>query len=657
MIGIDASLPAIEYAQANFCPQRPTLEFRQGAVGKLAVFSDESVDMLVSFEAMADLKEVRRLLKPGSRLICSISSTEFDLSKLTALVGEHLLVEQVFAQINGQRIVEVTASALPLHPDVERWLLVAMKDPVAGDKKNYVETAFPTGLKQELNITSFARDYRNPWLVRSMVTMGQRCRSAVLLRDIARRVLESAPFSSADAGAALCVSGYLQLESPTPDPQERERLVDQLRRYADSDEKTAHAARWRISNQYLLAKLLLSGGHVDQAGKEFWKCAQMDCLAFSPLLATKTVDAAFWAGWLGLLQQRPDEARNAWQHGLREAQRVLSGSWQEIVGNPDSPLLFGLREATLVLDAATCCSNGLYTLDHSPQRPGYSATFTLYSLSNKLKHQQGIIARETSWIKSLSESKAWLEQQNAELHSWTRELDLARNWLEEQRSTWQHTAEERGKFTQQEREWSQKLEQAKVWLDQQAANWRQIAERRDQVIQEQRAWMKSLDDGKNWLEQERNRWHQLAEERSHTIQQQHQKLESWEQNQAQFEKQRGDWQRLASDKDKAIQEHLAALQSLEQKLDASRTLVQEVELAQRKLSETVQKLQSDSAALHQQMEQQRTDLQSRIERRDSHIRDLEKKFFYRALVRLKLLPPPFRSDRESDSSGKEPDER
>ncbi len=369
VIGFDPGLSAVEYAQANFCPQRPTLEFRHGDAGQLSDFADESADLAVCLGTIENLKEIRRLLKPGGRLICSASKAQFDLPKLTAFVGKHLLVEQIFAQI-GQRLVEVTASA-PL-PDSggEQWLLIAMKDPVAGHKANYVETAFPSGLKQELNITAFARDYRNPWLVRSMVTIGQRCRSAVLLRDIARRVLESAPFSSADAGAALCVSGYLQLESQTPDAQERERLVDQLRRYADSNGKTAHAARWRISNRYLLAKLLLSAGHIAQAREEFWKCAQMDCLVFSPLLATKTVDAAFWAGWLSSLQEQPDEARIAWQQGLNEARRVLSGSWEEIVGNPDRPVLFGLREATLVMDAATHCANGLYALENLPQRPG-----------------------------------------------------------------------------------------------------------------------------------------------------------------------------------------------------------------------------------------------------------------------------------------------
>jgi ubiquinone/menaquinone biosynthesis C-methylase UbiE len=712
VIGLDVSLPAIDYAQANFSPHRPTLEFRQSDVNKLPAFSDESLDVVVSFETIGSLKEIHRVLKPGSRLICSVSNAQLDLSKLKALVGEHFLVEQAFAQTSangGKPLAEVTDGATPLHTETEYWLVVAMKDPVTGNKKNYVETAFPTGLKQELNITAFARDYRNPWLVRSMVTIGQRCRSETLLRDIARRVLESAPFSSADTGAALCVSGYLQLDSSTPDPQEQERLVDQLRRYVDSTGKTAHAARWRISNQYLLAKLLLNSGQIDRAREEFWKCAQMDCLVFSPLLATKTIDAAFWAGWLSLLQQAPNEARNAWQYGLREAQRVLSGDWEEIVGDPNRPVLFGLREATLVLDAATRCANGLSTLENLSRRPGYSATQVLYSLSNELRRHRGIIAEEISWIKSLSESNAWLERQKTELLSWTQELDRARNWLEEQRSTWQHTAEERGKLTRQQSEWSQKLEHAKVWLDQQAANWRQAAEKSGQVIEEQRTWMKSLEDGKNWLEQERNRWHQLAEERSQTIQEQHKKLESLELNHDQLEKQRGDWEKLASDRDKAIREHLLALRSLEHQLDASqslvadkekaieqhrasirsleqqldnsqatvaerdkalqqdratirsleqqlganRTLIQELEVARRKLTEALQELQNDLMALQQQMEQQRIDLQSKIERRATHIHDLEKRFFFRALVRLKLLPPPFNNELESESPEKE----
>ena len=109
---------------------------------------------------------------------------------------------------------------------------------------------------------------------------------------------------------------------------------------------------------------------------------------------------------------------------------------------------------------------------------------------------------------------------------------------------------------------------------------------------------------------------------------------------------------VIADRDKSLQQHLATIQSLEQRLDASRTLVQEMEVAQQKLSEAVKSLQGDIAVLYEQKEQQRADLQSRIDRRETHIRDLEKKFFYRALVRLKLLPPPFISEHEADSAEK-----
>ncbi len=179
-------------------------------------------------------------------------------------------------------------------------------------------------------------------------------------------------------------------------------------------------------------------------------------------------------------------------------------------------------------------------------------------------------------------------------------------------------------------------------MDQQAANWRQAAEKSGQVIEEQRAWTNSLEQGKNWLEGERNRWHQLAEEHARTIQQQLQKLGTLEQNRDQLEKQRGDWQRLASDKDNTIQEHRSMIQSLEQQLGDART--------------SVQKLRSDFVALQQRMERQQADLQSQIGRRDVHLRDLEARFSYRALARLKLFPPPFPGGGESDSEEKRPGE-
>jgi SAM-dependent methyltransferase len=638
VVGLDVDGFAVKYAQANFGPLRPTLEFGKGDVCDLSAFGDASVDMIVAFETIEHLetperflKEARRILKPGGRFICSVPNRwvddagqdpnphhrqVFDLTRLKALVGAHLLVEQVFAQTAGggmmltdrpRRLVEVPAGAQSSDQEAEWWLLVGMKDPVGATKENYVETAFGTGLKEEPNITAFARDYHNPWLVRSMVTIGQRCRSSSVLRDLTRRVLATAPRGSADVGAALCVSAYLELESGPRSPREREQLIGQLRNYIDTAEHTPHAARWKISNQYVLAKLLLVAGKTEPAREEFWKCAQMDCLVFSPLLATKTVDAAFWAGWLDAVNGRWPAARAAWKHGVNDARRVLGGSWTEVEGNPERPVLFGLREATAVLDAATRCANGLSTLDQLPLRPGHSAAQILYSLTSELRRREAVIAAEKLWATSLREGNAWLERQNVELRSWIQELDRARTWLEEQRSSWIHTAEEREKLSQEQRNWSQTLERAKNWLDQQVASWRSIAEKRDKIIEEQRAWMTSLEHGKSWLEQDRDRWRKLAEERSVALQENRQDLDELQGNLNQRERQLADLRAAVKEQEATTAEQRRSIEQLEHVVA--------------------------------DLQRQRVVLQEKIERRDARVRDVEKRFLYRALAWLKLLPP------------------
>ena len=142
VIGMDNSASAVNYAAANFCPRRDSLEFRLGDADDLSAFADMSVDVVVSFETVEHLptpdrllREMSRILKPGGRFICSVPNQwadesgqdpnphhyqVFDLSKLKALVGQHLLIEQVFAQVAGggmklthhpRRLVEVSSDA------------------------------------------------------------------------------------------------------------------------------------------------------------------------------------------------------------------------------------------------------------------------------------------------------------------------------------------------------------------------------------------------------------------------------------------------------------------------------------------------------------------------------------------------------------------
>src|SRR5439155_366338 len=56
--GIDLSPFAIDYAQANFVPRLPNLQFQRSDVCDLRAFADSSVGLVVSFET------VEHLLKP-----------------------------------------------------------------------------------------------------------------------------------------------------------------------------------------------------------------------------------------------------------------------------------------------------------------------------------------------------------------------------------------------------------------------------------------------------------------------------------------------------------------------------------------------------------------------------------------------------------------
>ncbi len=400
VVGMDESRFAVDYAMANFVPGRSRLEFRLGDVGDLSSFPDASVDCVVSFETIehliepeAFLSEARRVLTPGGRFICSVPNLwidetgkdpnpfhhhVFDLARLRELCERHFLTEQIFSQVAGggltltdaRRSLREVAEADLEATAAEWWILVAMRDPLDVGDTPYRETMFPGVPSASVNLVAFDRDYRNPWLVRAMVSIGARSRSGAFLERLARRVLEALPPDSPDAGAALCVLGYRMLErGETPD--RLDALIGTLSEFIACPPGNAHLERWRISNAFLLGKLLLARGELSRAALAFEHCARHDCLSFSPLLATKTVESAFLAGWIAIQQGDTERARRMWFRGLREAQRAMSGDWSEIVGQAEAPVLFGLREATLVLDAATKCASGLSLLsDAFPERPG-----------------------------------------------------------------------------------------------------------------------------------------------------------------------------------------------------------------------------------------------------------------------------------------------
>src|SRR5690606_2450822 len=83
VIGVDSSAYAIDYARANY--GREGIEFHQRDAADLSFLPDHSVDYVVSMETLehladpeAFLEEVRRVLRPGGRIMVSVPNEWVD---------------------------------------------------------------------------------------------------------------------------------------------------------------------------------------------------------------------------------------------------------------------------------------------------------------------------------------------------------------------------------------------------------------------------------------------------------------------------------------------------------------------------------------------------------------------------------------------------
>ena len=416
--GIDNSRFAINYADAVFAARRPRLQFVEDDVQSIGALPAGSADVLISFETLEHIAdpagfvaEAARVLTPGGRFICSVPNQwvdetgcdpnpyhlhVFDLSALLALFGSDFHVERVFGQTAGggmkhhsapRALVDVDPSAPTVDP--EWWLVVAMRTPLCKTDVPFREPESAHPDSKSWTVTAFEREYDNPWLVRSLVTQGFRATSSTLLRELAGHVSNTAPSASPDAGAALCVEAYAVLAAgETPSRQ----LIERLEVYCRRQEGAAHVERWRISNEYVLSRLLLAQGLIERAEQTFARCADRDCLRFGPLLATKTVDAAFWAGWLAFQRGDQAQARTRWVRGVQIARDAAGDSWTNVIGSVEDPLLFGLRELTTVMDLASRCASGLHALGETGDTAGLVATQTFFSMGDLL------VARERDTI-------------------------------------------------------------------------------------------------------------------------------------------------------------------------------------------------------------------------------------------------------------------
>ena len=163
------------------------------------------------------IDEIRRVLKPGGRLICCV--TEEDLA-VRHQIASGLLLERVLGQSGARsesespRWHEVQIDNPHERPSVDWWFFVAMKDPLSATAATYQERLYPhTAFPGGPNPPRYVGSFENP---SSVFNIGAPVTRGTLLEQFCRDVIRESA-NSPDVAGAYCVLGYQLLEAPRPD--------------------------------------------------------------------------------------------------------------------------------------------------------------------------------------------------------------------------------------------------------------------------------------------------------------------------------------------------------------------------------------------------------------------------------------------------------
>ncbi|WP_434718243.1 glycosyltransferase [Paraburkholderia sp. A1BS-2L] len=377
---------ALRYATANY-----------GPVGRVrfdvyaaAVAVDEYFDVLVATDCTrvpaSLLQGLFERLRPGGRFIMSVPEYERGVAPaaqstarawLRAIAGDvadRLIIEKAF-RVNvalaaeNARTWRLAGLDEPLQPEAGGLIVVAMVDPLTATTVPYVETTFETLASDDFAVVPGAGDMANPWLFKSMISIGMRLTNNDALAELNDRVMASLPSESADFGAALCGQAYRVL-GKGPSVAEAHACIEQIESYLGTTGSSPQQLRWSVSLAFVAAKLAQCIGELDRCEHLALRCASMDPMPFSPLLGTKIVSALDLAASLALVRGDCTAARERLVRAVRTVRRLLSGDWINILGNEDKPLSFGLPEVAQVAEAGARCAYLLNFLDDSQFRRG-----------------------------------------------------------------------------------------------------------------------------------------------------------------------------------------------------------------------------------------------------------------------------------------------
>ncbi len=368
--------------------------------------------------------EIERVLTPGGRLILCVD--EADPSVREELAGRFLL-----ERVLGQRGLDVeSGGALRSWHEVEIdsprerpradwWLLVTMKDPMWGIGATYRERLYPhAAFPGGSNPTRYIASFENPWLHSSVFNIGARVTRATLLERLCRDVAREKP-TSTDAAAAHCVLAYQLLEGAPVAPEAIRAWLEDVQPLMRTLTGDAPATvRWRVSLLFVAGRLAMRSSDNVTALRCLRACMSEDATTFSSLLATKTIEAAYWVGFLVARGGDFESAAAAWSRGVDIAKSCIAAEAASTSNAREPMELFGFREFSQVFDVAGRCAAGLAALEAGPRWE--------QRLSALLPHASAA----TGWSASVKEARWALEDERARAHEaffalqWQRDAQL-----------------------------------------------------------------------------------------------------------------------------------------------------------------------------------------------------------------------------------------
>lgn len=421
VLGVDLSDFGIEYARAHYAlPGK--VQYAVGDAESLTGIADASIDFIAAFETIEHvphpdryLRELKRVLAPGGRvMLCAPNDwtdetgrdpNPFHLhvytwDKLRAEVSSTFLLEKAFIQVAGGamkchfsprswREVDVNK---PEYEEAEWVVFLGMKDPTEPGGAVFKETAWEIPSSSRFNVSAFARDYLNPWLVKAMVAIGQRSTNPNLLARFRRKVFASAPPQSVDSGAALCGLVYEQIESGKRD--EREALKRAVDRYLEGKLTNPHQRRWRVSIAYAWGFSEFLQSNMAEAEHYLTVCSEIDPVPYSPILGNKTLDALFLRAVIHAGRNEFDQVRGLLYRSISLVRRLSTGgpknswlaAWLNVIGAEHAPLPFGLAEMALLFDKSARAAYMLAVVGTAAERPGAFARESRGFLERQIDH-------------------------------------------------------------------------------------------------------------------------------------------------------------------------------------------------------------------------------------------------------------------------------